>query len=101
MCVVSNVYDNWNNNFPKKWPWITPVPGTTPQIDHNYFNSQEDLKKEIDSLKNEIEELKKLIKAAKEFDKNTGQPDCEMDEKMKLLKQIAKFLGIDLKDISK
>lgn len=88
MCMVSNIGDQWKDRFPDKWPnfqpqiWPTGVSQT-----------------EFDALKKEVEELKKLLKAAADFDKATGQPHCEMDDKVNIIKQIAKLVGVDLEDI--
>lgn len=87
--MVSNIGDSWTDKFPQNWPHIQP---------HTYIQtgaSQADL----NALRREVEELKKLLLAAKEFDKATGQPDCEMDKKVKLIKSIAKIVGVDLGDV--
>lgn len=89
MCMVSNISDGWSDKFPKQWP----------QIKLPYIYSQGVSQSEFDALKREIQELKKLLKAAKKFDQLTGQPDCEMDEKVKLIKAIAKLVGVDLGDV--
>lgn len=86
--MVSAIGDNFQNQFPQKWPQFVPhtsFPMGVPQAD-------------FDALKKEVEELKKLLKAANAFDKATGQPHCEMDDKVKLLKAIAKMVGVDLGD---
>ncbi|WZO97296.1 hypothetical protein EP7_004321 [Isosphaeraceae bacterium EP7] len=54
---------------------------------------------EFDALKREVEALKKLLGEAKRFDEVTGQPDCEMDSKVKFIRQIADAVGVDLKDV--
>lgn len=56
-------------------------------------------KKEFEALRKEIEELKKLLLAAKAFDEATGQPDCEMDEKVALIRQIADLVGVDVDEV--
>lgn len=93
MCTVSNVIDNWRRDhdwgkydplFPKTYP---SIPASVPS------------RKEFDDLKKELEALKKLIRAAKEFDRETGQPDCEMDDKVKFLRKMADYLGVSLEDI--
>jgi hypothetical protein len=56
---------------------------------------------EFDALKKEVEELKKLLLAAKEFDKNTNQPDCEHEDKIKFIKSVADFVGINLDEVFK
>ena len=37
-----------------------------------------------------------LLKKAKEYDTRTGQPDCEMEDKVAFLRQLAKYLNVDL-----
>lgn len=90
MCMVSNVGDGWAEKFPDKWPNIKP-----PYI----YPAQSISQDEFNALKREVKELKKLLEAAKKFDALTGQPDCEMDEKVKLIKAIAKLVGVDLGEI--
>lgn len=92
MCMVSNVGDQWNETFPNKWPYLNPPPVTFPlDVSREEFNA----------LKREVEELKKLLKAAKEYDEKTNQPDCEMEEKIKLIKQVAELVGVDLSEVFK
>ena len=47
------------------------------------------------------EAMKELLKAAKKFDEATGQPDCEMKEKVDLLRKIAKMVGVDFEEVLK
>ena len=54
---------------------------------------------EIKKLRKEMKELIKLLKQAKEFDKNTDQPDCEISDKVDFIKQLAKFVDVDLDDV--
>lgn len=91
--MVSNIGDGWKDQFPEKWPQFIPqVPS-----EHNKIIIQPGVSQsEFDALRKEVEELKKLLIAAKDFDKATGQPHCEMDEKVKLIKEIAKLVGVDL-----
>lgn len=94
--MVSNIGDSWGHTFPKNFPNFWPQP--QPQGDTHYVQigvSQA----EFDALKREVEELKKLLKAAKSFDDATGQPHCEMDAKVKMIKDIAKIVGVDLGDV--
>lgn len=95
MCVVSNIGDQWKEQFPGKYPNfpINPVPS------HPVYLPPQVTKEEFDTLRREVQELKKLLKAAKIFDEATGQPHCEMDAKVDLIKQIAKLVGVDLEDI--
>lgn len=87
--MVSNIGDSWGKTFPEKWPQYNPPTEVV------IVNNSE----EIEALRKEVEELKKLLLAAKKFDEKTGQPDCEMDEKVKLIKSIAKMVGVDMKDV--
>ncbi len=97
MCVVSMVSSDWQNN---RWPTIQPQQWPNPLL-NTYPGGlvPEISRQEFDTLKQEIEELKKLLVAAKAYDKATGQPDCEMDSKVALIKGIANALGVDLGNV--
>jgi hypothetical protein len=84
--MVSNVGDGWAEQFPNKWPQFQPPYVPPPEVS----------KQDFDALRKEVQELKELLKAAKKFDKNTGQPDCEMEKKIELIKAVAKMVGVDL-----
>lgn len=88
MCTVSMVGDGWRDQFPKRWPAVVPY-STQPAIS----------RQEFDALKQEMEQLKLLIAAAKKFDEATGQPNCEMQEKVAMIKAIAKMVGVDMSDV--
>src|SRR5262245_24392456 len=93
MCMVSNIGDGWADKFQEKWPQFNPPPPSPFIVQPGV--SQAD----FDALRKEVQELKELLKAAKKFDAATGQPDCEMAEKVKLIKAIAKLVGVDLGDV--
>lgn len=97
MCVVSNIGDGYRDTFPGRWPNVYPTPQPDPS--KFTFNFDNITREEFDALKAEVEELRKLLEAAKEFDKATGQPDCEMDDKVMLIKQLAELVGVDLGDV--
>lgn len=97
MCTVSNIGTGWGGTFPQRYPWIQPyVPPQSPPIPAVIPGVSQ---VEFDRLKKEVEELRKLLAAAKAFDVATGQPDCEVDEKVALIKKIAEFVGVDLGDL--
>jgi hypothetical protein len=37
-----------------------------------------------------------LLKRAREYDKRMNQPDCELDDKRKELRKLAKKLGVEI-----
>lgn len=91
MCVTSVIGDDFARRLPQRYPdhtqWIkTPyISGPT--------------RAEFDALKAEIQELRELLKAAKRYDEATGQPDCEQEDKIALLKKLAAVVGADLSDV--
>ncbi|HET9285670.1 MAG TPA: hypothetical protein VFR24_27270 [Candidatus Angelobacter sp.] len=93
MCVVSFVGDYYKDQFPHKSYWdrilvpTTPFPNTIPASI---------TREEFDDLKKTVLEMKDLLIKAKEIDEKTGQPDCEMEEKVELLRKVAKLVGVEL-----
>ena len=114
MCTVSNIGDQWARKFPGDYPW-TWQPWVPPAEPAPYVPNPPQRvppigvtkpfegvsKDEFDKLKEEMEELKKLLEAAKIFDEATGQPDCEMDEKVALIKKVAEAVGVDMSKVFK
>lgn len=104
MCVVSNIGNQYRQIFPDRWPNWTPPEPFMP-MPPNTYPPLEPIKPadvsvdEFNALKKEIEELKKLLLAAKKFDEATGQPDCEMDEKVGFIKKLAELLDVDMKEV--
>ncbi len=92
--MVSNIGDQFGQQFPQKWPQF-PVEAETIKFTWPAGVSQAD----FDALKAEVQELKKLLQAAKDFDEKTGQPHCHMDQKVALIKAIAKMVGVDMGDV--
>lgn len=97
MCAVSMVgdyfKDKWipyfeRNTFPSG-PFISPLP--VPSVSPDEFLA----------LKREVEEMKELLKRAKVYDEEHGEPECEMEEKLKVLRAVAKAVGVDLEDVLK
>jgi len=89
MCTVSMVMDHYRDNYLERWPGMVPTQPFMPAVSRDEF----------EALKREIEDMKKLLIRAKEYDERNGEPDCEMDEKVALIKQIAKFVGVDLDSV--
>lgn len=87
MCVVSNMGDYWKD---RQWPSYPSYPNIpNPEVS----------REEFERLKKDIEELKQLLLAAKKYDEATNQPDCEMDDKVALIKKIADAVGVDLSEV--
>ena len=101
MCTVSMIIDHtqdlWKHRYPGVWP-TAPLPGTYPDPFQPFtppINRQE-----FDALKREVEDLKKLLVKAKKYDEETNQKDCEMADKVELIKRVARLVGVDLSDLS-
>ena len=94
MCVVSMIGDHYTEKWKPQWP---------PQLQQlwptSFINSV--TREEFDRLKREVEEMKALLLRAKKYDEENGEPDCEIDEKMKLVKKVAEAVGVDLSDVLK
>lgn len=75
MCAVSMIYDYGQ----KTWP-LPPAPMIPTQPFQPFQPSL--------PTREQIDEFQKLVKAAREFDRKTGQPDCEDPRKVEWLKQI-------------
>lgn len=96
MCIMSSIGDEWGRTYPDRWPNVPVPPSTTTTV---YTVTPEVSKEEFDALKREVEALKELLKAAKIYDEATGQPDCEMDEKVELIRRVAELVGVDMDEI--
>lgn len=91
MCTVSMIGDHYGDMWKR-----------LPEINQPLFPQQFPLqppavsREEFDDLKRQVGEMVDLLKRAKKYDEENGQPDCEMDEKMDLLRKVAKLVGVDL-----
>lgn len=97
MCVVSMVGDHYRDVWtdPNRNGWHTgPSVPNMPIILPSPISREE-----FDALKKEVLEMKALLKRAKEYDERNNEPECEVDEKMDLLRKVAKLVGIDLDDV--
>jgi hypothetical protein len=96
MCAVSAVGDYYTRRLPETpyWPGIQPHLG---QAVGGVLMPVSRL--EFDALKKDVEELKKLLLAAKKFDDETGQPDCEVESKVALIKKLADLVGVSMEEV--
>ena len=97
MCVVSMVMDQFDENWrPKVQPPFTSHPAVgVPAIQWGLSVSRA----EFDALKRDVEAIKELIPHLKRYDEATGQPDCEQEEKLALLRKLAEVVGVDLEEV--
>lgn len=100
MCVVSAVSDPYRR--PEMWPaWPQtipfPSPTVSPSTDALFY--KEVTREEFNALKKQVEELKKLLEEARVRDIMEGNPDCEMEEKVFVIKKLAELVGVNLGDV--
>lgn len=95
MCVVSMIGDDWAKRMSATYPNFT----SGVKIYDSPSVSEWATKEEVESLRKEVESLKKLLKAAKIYDAESHQPDCHVDEKVSLIKKLAKELDVDLEGL--
>lgn len=102
MCVVSMVMDHytdrWTPVIPDNGPWVVPKPDES-----EYKKRMQELIEKIGKVvapkepaitDEEIKEFRKLLDRAREYDERNNEPECEMEQKVELLKAIAKALGV-------
>lgn len=113
MCVVSMVGDHFSDKFKQpgyddllkriKEQWQQPIfPIQTPLTDTSITitNSISTVtKQEFDALKKEVEDMKALLKRAKIYDEQNNEPNCEMEDKVQMLKKVAELMGVSLDEI--
>lgn len=96
MCTVSMIGDFYRDKW-KDWDPMRPL---IPQpIPGQVIPAPEITKQEFDELRKEVQDMKELLRRAKIYDEENGETDCEIDEKMDLLRRIAKLVGVDLEDV--
>ena len=99
MCVVSMIGDHFKDHLKPYQPYLPQQPTTgTPLSDYLQPLIS---KQEFDDLKKEVENMKKLLIKARIYDEQNNEPNCEMEEKVKFLKEIAKFVGVNLDEVFK
>ncbi len=99
MCAVSAVGDDWTRKLPGIIPHA-PYEPWTDRLPAKPFQYQPPVsREEFDRLKEMVEQMHKELQAARKQDIENGEPDCEMEDKVVLLKSIAKAFGVDLSDV--
>ncbi len=92
MCVVSMIADDWQRDILPTHPWATP---------NHYPNALPPSRAEFDALRAELERLKKELLAGKAQDAANGEPDCEMEDKIAILRELASMLDVDFTGVFK
>ena len=87
MCVVSMIGDHYRD----KW--------TQPQYPASWSYPPQVTQQQFEELKKEVLEMKELLKRALKYDEDNNQPNCEIEQKMDFLRQVAKSVDIDLDDV--
>lgn len=87
MCVVSMVTRDFYRDY--IMPNAVPFPNAT-------YYEKVVTRAEFEKLKEQFEQLAKDIAKAKQQDIDDGNPDCEKEESIELLKAIAEKLGVNL-----
>lgn len=101
MCVVSMVGDHFRDRWsdPIRWPVSSyPFP-QVPAFPDVVSVHRTVTRQEFDELKRQVLEMKELLERAVKYDAANGEPGCEIDEKMDLLRRVAKLVGVDLDDV--
>lgn len=96
MCAVSNVGDHYSTRF-------QPYMGQVQQQGAGGMSTlfENIPRHEFEQLRKEVLEMKDLLIKAKEIDEKTKQPNCEQEDKVKILKEIAKIFAISLDEVFK
>lgn len=95
MCVTSAVSDYFKDQLPNRHPWVQPTYRAGAGGGLGMMISPP-TRQEFQALQKEVQELRVLIMAAKKYDEQTAQPNCELEEKITLIKEIAKMVGVDM-----
>lgn len=101
MCVVSFIGDHYQ----EKWKWVEPYieqpPFNPSPWSPNWDFTEKVTRAEFEALRKEVLEMKELIRKAKIYDEKNNEPNCEIEDKIKVLRDVARLVGIDLDEILK
>lgn len=89
MCVVSNVMDSFIDRWTNP-PYISPI--TVPQP----IWPQPPIPEPKRPTQEELDLFNEMLRMAREYDKRTNQPDCESEDKKRILREIADKFGIKI-----
>lgn len=92
MCTLSMVGDHYSEKWQPVLPQILPIP------DETYKNNPIS-RWEFEQLRREVEDMKALVERALQYDREHNEPDCQVEEKLEVLRKVAEFVGIDLDEV--
>ena len=109
MCVMSVILDDFGKrngltNPPYNPQWIPTVPVAPFPVYPLPMNPPQPMsqpqpsptRQEHEALKREVEALRELLIAARKFDNETAQRDCEETAKRDMILRLAEMLGVDM-----
>lgn len=100
MCSVSMVADDWRKNVIPgivPYPYVPHTPNGMPG--GTVVFTPPVTRAEFEALRVELEAVKKQLLEAKKQDEADGNPDCEMEEKIDIFRQLGKMVGIDFDEV--
>jgi hypothetical protein len=92
--VLDHFEDRWKQHEPWKPPQPVPLPYYPSPYEQGPFEQPVIPNREPPITDEEIREFRDLLKRAREYDKKHKQPDCESEQKMKKLLDLAEQLGV-------
>lgn len=104
MCVVSMIGDEFNKRWepykqlPQQGQPFAPIPNIQ---DYERLFKPPVNREEFNALKKEVQLMRDLLIAAKLYDEKNNEPHCEMEDKVAMLKAMAKMMGVDLSEVFK
>lgn len=88
------------DHYHEKWwekvlePVVVPLPCQPATVPYPWVpQSQPPAPRVTDA---EIKEFRDLLEKARKYDKDHGQPDCDLDEKREKVRKLAEELGVDV-----
>lgn len=88
MCTMSMIVDHqhdwWLRRYEQMLPYVGPVPPSQTIMVQPMVTPEE------------IAEFRDLLERARKYDREHGQPDCELAEKKQKLKDLAELMGVDI-----
>ncbi|MDE2097700.1 MAG: hypothetical protein KGL39_10665 [Patescibacteria group bacterium] len=92
--IMDHYHDKWREYIPQRpaipWEWPPTSPGPHAPKHPVVVPAPPQITPE------EIAEFKKLLERAREYDRRNNEPDCEMEEKRRRVRDLAKELWVEI-----